>query len=84
MTMSVTYYVALPFIHDDEGQFAAGQPQECLLESGACRTAEAMSRKPPHVGAVAFRRSGEPAQGSFGDATILKKFGVVPDRLDEF
>jgi len=82
--MSVTYFVALPFFHDEEGQFAAGQPQECQSESGACRTAEAMSRKLPNVGAVAFKRSGEPSQGNFGDATILKTFGIVPDRLDEF
>jgi hypothetical protein len=82
--MSVTYYVALPFVHDEEGQFAVGQPQECQSEGTACRIAEAMSRKPPNVGALAFKRSGEPSQGNFGDATVIKRFGILPDRLDEF
>jgi hypothetical protein len=30
--------------------------------------AEALSRKPGHVGAVAFSRSGDPATGDFSDA----------------
>jgi hypothetical protein len=34
-------------------------------------------------GALAFKRSGDPGMGSFGDAIVLKTFGEVPDRLDE-
>jgi hypothetical protein len=41
----------------------------------------ALSRKPGHVGAVAFSRTGDPATGDFGDATIIKKFGEVPSDL---
>jgi hypothetical protein len=82
--MSVTYYVALPFVHDEEGQFAIGQAQECPNEPGAIRRAEAMSRQQPNVGAVAFKRTGEPSQGSFGDAVVLRRFGDTPDRLEEF
>ena len=38
-------------------------------------------RKPDRsVGAVAFR-TGDPATGDFGDATVIRKFGVVPDDL---
>ena len=44
--------------------------------------AEALSRKPGHVGAVAFSRTGDPATGNFGDAKIIKKFGEVPDDLN--
>jgi hypothetical protein len=34
-----------------------------------------------NVGAVAFSRTGDPATGDFSDATVLRKFGVVPDDL---
>jgi hypothetical protein len=55
--MAVTYYVALPFLQGEEG-VSPGQPQECPNESSAIRRAEAMSCKPEHVGALAFKRSG--------------------------
>ena len=42
-----------------------------------------MSRNAANVGALAFKRSGDPNLGSYGDATILKTFGDVPDNLDE-
>ena len=80
--MSVTYYVALPFIPTEEG-IAAGQAQECPNEGSAIRYAEALSRKLPNVGALAFRRSGDPDLGNFNDATVLKTFGIVPENLDE-
>lgn len=80
--MSVTYYVALPFVPTEEG-VAAGQAQECPNERSALRQAEAMSRKPPNVGALAFKRTGDPNMGDYGDATILKAFGEVPNNLDE-
>ena len=80
--MSVTYYVALPFIRTEEG-IAPGQAQECPNEPSAIRRAEAMSRDPVNAGALAFKRSGDPNMGNFGDATVLKSFGVIPDNLDE-
>ncbi len=80
--MSVTYYVALPFIQTDEG-IAAGQAQEMPNEPAAIRRAEAMSRNPVNVGALAFKRTGDPSLGNFGDATVLRTFGTVPDNLDE-
>jgi len=48
-------------------------------ERGSVMRAEALSRKPGHVGAVAFSRTGDPATGDFGDATVIRKFGDVPD-----
>ena len=45
--------------------------------------AEAMSRDEKYVGALAFKRAGEPNQGQFGEPTILKTFGLVPENLDE-
>ena len=43
--------------------------------------AEALARKPGHVGALAFSRTGDPSSGDFGDAKVFRKFGEVPDDL---
>lgn len=80
--MSVTYYVALPFVKTEEG-VTPGEAQEVPNERAAIRRAETMSRDPANGGAIAFRRSGDPNIGSFTDATILKSFGEVPKNLDE-
>src|ERR1700688_2714181 len=58
-----------------------GEPTECFNPVAVVMRAEALSRKPGHVGAVAFSRTGDPATGEFGDAKIIKKFGEVPDDL---
>ena len=42
-----------------------------------------MARNPAHVGALAFKRSGDPALGTFDEAMILRTFGKVPENLDE-
>ncbi|MFZ0720350.1 MAG: hypothetical protein WCA26_20705 [Xanthobacteraceae bacterium] len=80
--MSITYYVALPFVKTEEGA-APGEAQEMPNEGAAIRRAETMSRDPANVGALAFRRSGDPNMGTFGDAAVLKTFGEVPANLDE-
>ena len=80
--MSVTYYVALPFVRTEDG-IAPGEAQEMPNEGAAIRRAESMSRAPVNAGALAFKRSGDPNIGSFADATILKAFGDVPTNLDE-
>jgi len=80
--MPVTYYVALPFVPTEDG-IVAGQPQECSNERSAIRKAEAMSRMSPNVGALAFKRTGDPNLGNYGDATVLKAYGEVPKNLDE-
>jgi hypothetical protein len=80
--MAITYYVALPFLRTEEG-VVAGVAQEMSSERAAIRRAEAMLRDSANVGALAFRRSGDPNVGNFNDATILKTFGEVPENLDE-
>jgi hypothetical protein len=80
--MAVTYYVALPFVRAEDGM-APGQAQEMPNEQAAIRRAEAMSRESSNAGALAFKRSGDPNMGNFGDATILRTFGEVPTNLDE-
>jgi hypothetical protein len=76
----VTYYVALPFIVADDG-VAPGEHVECFNPNAAVMRAEALSRKEGHIGAIAFSRRGDPATGNFGDATVIRKFGDVPDDL---
>ena len=78
---NVTYYVALPFLQDDTGLPVAGSAEECQSSSAALRRAELLSRGAGHIGAVAFSRTGDPMIGEFGDATVLRKFGNVPDDL---
>ncbi len=80
--MSVTYYVALPFMRTEDG-VTPGEAQEMPNEGAAIRRAEAMSRDTANAGALAFKRSGDPNTGSFAAATILKAFGEVPANLDE-
>jgi hypothetical protein len=74
--------VALPFVRTEDG-VAPGQAQDCPNEPAALRRAEVMSRDPTNAGALAFKRTGDPNMGNFGDATVLKTFGEVPENLDE-
>ncbi|MHC2399944.1 hypothetical protein ACVMGC_004488 [Bradyrhizobium barranii subsp. barranii] len=76
----VTYYVALPFVAADDGM-APREPTECFNPNAAVMRAEALSRKPGHIGAVAFSRTGDPATGDFSDAKLIRKFGEVPTDL---
>jgi hypothetical protein len=77
----ITYYVALPFMQDDDGAPIAGNAEECQSSAIALRRAEVMSRMPGSIGAVAFSRTGDPAIGEFGDAKLLRSFGNVPEDL---
>jgi hypothetical protein len=61
----------LPFVRTEEG-VAPGQAQEMSNETAAIRRAEPMSRDPANAGALAFKRSGDPNMGNFGDATIAE------------
>lgn len=49
----VTYYVALHFVMGNDGA-ASREAVECSSASAAIMRAETLSRKPEHVGAVAF------------------------------
>lgn len=77
----VTYYVALPFTIDDEGEPVAGSGEELQSPTAAMRRAETLSRQPGNLGAVAFSRTGDPAIGEFSDALVLGQFGDVPSDL---
>jgi hypothetical protein len=77
-----TYYVAVAFVATDGGIVPA-ERVECLNPNAAVIRAEALSRKPGHVGALAFSRSGDFSTGDFSDVKIIRKFGSVPDDLSE-
>ena len=77
----VTYYVALPFTIDDEGEPVGGSGEELQSPTAAMRRAETLSRQPGNIGAVAFSRTGDPAIGEFSDAIVLGQFGEVPSDL---
>jgi hypothetical protein len=77
----ITYYVAMPFLHDDSGAVVAGAAEECQSSNTALRRAEILSRINGHIGAVAFSRSGDPMIGEFNDAKLIRAFGDVPNDL---
>ena len=77
----VTYYVAMPFLQDDDGSPMAGAAEECQSPTTALRRAEMMSRMAGSIGAVAFSRSGDPMMGEFSDAKLLRAYGNVPSDL---
>jgi hypothetical protein len=77
----VTYYVAMPFLTDEDGSPVAGEAEECQTSSGALRRAEMLAHSAGHIGAIAFSRSGNPLTGEFGDAKLLRTFGKVPGDL---
>ena len=76
----ITYFVALPFDVAD-GDVVVGKPIECPSPAAAIELAQGLWKVLGHTGAVAFSRTGDPATGDFRDATMLRKFGVVPDDL---
>ena len=78
----VTYYVALPFVLNEEGELVPGEAQDKQSAPAAIRAAEDMARR--FGGAVAFSRTGDPNIGEFADAVVLKTFGTVPDLGEMF
>lgn len=74
--MPVTYYVALPFVRNEEGDLVPGEAQDRQSASAAESLASRMAGTA--AGAVAFSRTGEPATGEFEDAVVIRTFGEVP------
>ena len=76
---SVTYFVVLPIVRNEEGELVAEDGQEAPNAFAAQRRAQAMvGRK---VGAIAFSRTGDPAIGEFDEAVILGRYGDAPEDL---
>ncbi len=74
---NVTYFVALPFECNEEGELVVGEPREAQSEHGARRIAAALATE--KAGAIAFSRTGDPAIGEFEDAVILASYGEVAE-----
>lgn len=77
----ITYYVAIPFIPDAEGNLSPGEAVECPGATSASRKAMGLAEK--YGGAIAFQRTGEPDVGEFKDAVMLGKYGKTPEDLSE-
>lgn len=78
---TVTYYVALAFMRNDDGDIVACEPKEAQSADQAVRMANALAASEGHCGAVAFSRTGDPAVGEFDDAVILRTVGEVDGAL---
>ena len=75
---NVTYFVALPFDRNEEGELVAGEAQDRQSAGAAESAARRMAGT--SAGAVAFSRTGDPATGKFEDAIVLREFGEVKTR----
>jgi hypothetical protein len=75
--MAITYFVALPFDRNEEGELVAGEAREAQSEMAARRIASALAGG--KAGAIAFSRTGDPSTGEFDDAVILARYGETPD-----
>jgi len=76
---TITYYVAMGFDRDPEGELVASDPIEAQSSSAAVSCARSLAIK--KAGAVAFSRTGDPMLGEFADAVVLFTAGQVPDLI---
>ena len=74
---NITYYVALGFRRDEEGELVALEPSEAPTPNAAVSRARSLASK--EAGAIAFSRTGDPDIGEFHDAVVLWQDGEVPD-----
>jgi hypothetical protein len=74
---TVTYYVAMGFERDEEGELVAMEPMEARSASAAIARARSLGNS--KAGAIAFSRTGDPNLGDFADAVVLFSIGEVPD-----
>ena len=77
---SITYFVVLSFIRDENGDLIPERPVERQSAQSAKSYAKSMVSA-GKAGAIAFQRTGDPSVGEFDEAEILAKEGSVPDDL---
>jgi hypothetical protein len=73
---TVTYYVAMGFERDQQGELVAMEPMEAHSPGAAVARARLLGNS--KAGAVAFSRTGDPNLGEFADAVVLFSTGEVP------
>ena len=67
----------VPFDRNEEGDLVPGEAKEAPNRDAARRRAQALAETPPHVGALAFSRTGDPEAGVFEDGEVIAQFGEV-------
>ena len=80
---SITYYAAIPFVQNEDGELFAGEAKEAPNEHLAKRHASSMAAA-NYIGAVAFSRTGDPSTGDFEPAVILARYGNIPADISEY
>ena len=84
---SITYYVVLPFIKNEEGDLFGIEAEEAPDAAKAKFRAYNLVGKARGddtvVGAIAFSRTGDLATGDFKDALIIARYGETPENLDD-
>jgi hypothetical protein len=75
----ITYFVMVPFQEADSG-LVAGQGIQCPSGRSAIAQARGAVSKGA-VGAIAFKRSGDPNIGEYGEAVLICKEGDLPDSV---
>ena len=73
---NITYYVAMGFERDPEGELVALDPMEAQSSTQAISRARSLATT--KAGAIAFSRTGDPDVGEFEDAKVLWQSGEVP------
>jgi len=74
---NITYYVAMGFERDPEGELVALDSMEAP-PSSVQAISRARSLATTEAGAIAFSRTGDPDVGEFEDAKVLWQSGEVP------
>ena len=77
----ITYFVVVPFQETENG-LVADQGIQCPSERSAIAQARGTVSKGA-IGAIAFRRSGDPNIGEYGEAVLICKEGDLPDGVME-
>lgn len=77
----ITYFVVVPFQETENG-LVADQGIQCPSERSAIAQARSAVSKGA-IGAIAFRRSGDPNIGEYGEAVLICQEGDLPDGVME-
>lgn len=78
---NVTFFVMVPF-RQSEGEVIAETGVQCPSKHAAIAQARGAVARGA-VGAIAFMRSGDPALGEYGEATLICKEGDLPDGFED-
>ena len=78
---NVTFFVMIPF-KKMKGAMSAQAGVQCQSERSAMSQARNAVTKGA-IGAIAFKRSGDPGLGEYGEAILICKEGELPDDVME-